>query len=803
MEKRPSPETAPAEETTLTESEPRGVLAQGWPSLVRLRDFLDGAHDLLCTIDLAGAFTWVNQACERLLGYSRAEFLALNLADVVSPESLALARAMIAAKLRGEQGVTTYELTVLAKDGRRLAVELSSTLIYQNGVAVGVQGVARDLTERRRAEGALRESEQRFRLAVEVAHGAMYDLDVENQTATRYGGEQGWMGYSDAEIEPGWDWWHWLVHPDDLGPFLISQQAVFDDPSRNSFEVEYRLRHRNGQYIHVWDRGRILRDHQGRPLRCYGTALDVTGRKRAEAALRESEQRFRLAVEVAHGAMYDLDLERQTATRHGGERGWMGYSPAEIDADWNWWQQRVHPGDLPAFHARQAAALENPHCFEFEGEYRLRHRDGEYRYIWDRGLILRDATGRPVRCYGTALDITERRRMELELEQAKAVAESANLAKSHFLATMSHEIRTPLNAVIGMAQLLVNEELPAKALGYFEIIKNSSEHLRYLLNDVLDFSKVEAGRLDLECRPMAIRTAVSEVVGLFSLQAREKGLALDFAVADEVPAALHTDPTRFRQILANLLSNAVKFTSNGAVRVLVGLQTHTETIAELRLDVIDSGQGISSEHLGRLFEPFTQLEAPMARRSDGTGLGLAISRRLARLLGGDLWADSELQRGSTFHWTLRAEVCDAAASGGQHMAATYDARFAARWPLRVLVAEDNTINQMVLSAMLESLGYRSTVVSNGREALERLDAEHFDVVLMDVFMPEMDGLEATRRIVAGSASPKPWIVAVTAGVTDSERELCCHAGMDDYLAKPIGIPELCAALERGARAQHG
>ena len=385
-----------------------------------------------------------------------------------------------------------------------------------------------------------------------------------------------------------------------------------------------------------------------------------------------------------------------------------------------------------------------------------------------------------------------------DLRRQRDLAEEASHSKSAFLANMSHEIRTPLNAVLGMMSLLLETPLSQSQREYVTTARSSGAALLSVINDILDISKIEAGKLEIELSPFVLREWLEEAVGILTPKARSKGLALHYRVADGVPAAIESDAARLRQILVNLLDNAIKFTPRGEVTLEVERGPERDGLVELRFAVRDTGIGIPADRLERLFQPFGQADSSMSRLCGGTGLGLVISQRLAKLLGGRMWVESEPGRGSSFLFTLRGRPALSLPSRlTPEMADLADPRLAERFPLRILLAEDNSINQRVGLLLLERMGYVADVAGNGMEVLEALRRQPYDLILMDLQMPGMDGLEATRRIRAEfPAERQPRVVALTANVLREQREACLAAGMNDFVQKPVVFMDLRAALSR-------
>jgi PAS domain S-box-containing protein len=396
------------------------------------------------------------------------------------------------------------------------------------------------------------------------------------------------------------------------------------------------------------------------------------------------------------------------------------------------------------------------------------------------------------------VEISEHENTEKNLLKAKETAEAAVEAKAAFLANMSHELRTPMNAVIGFSNLLLDESLTPDQKDYIERIRVGGEALLGLINDVLDFSKMEKNKMEQEHQPLSLRALVDESLDMVVVQARDKGLNLAFTISHGTSDTIIGDQGRLRQVLVNLLTNAVKFTDVGEVSVSISSKAKEDNKHQILFSVRDSGIGIPKDKMDMLFQPFSQVEATISSHRGGTGLGLAISKRLVDLMGGKIWVESEQGKGSIFSFTIEAEV-DRGLPVESEIPAQSVENLAEQHPMRILVAEDVPSNQKVLVEMLKRMGYRADMAADGIEVLQALERQPYDLILMDVKMPEMDGITAAKEIRRLWPNKRPKIVAITAYAMEGDRGKCLEAGMDGYISKPVKKGELAEVLKRCAQ----
>ncbi len=577
-----------------------------------------------------------------------------------------------------------------------------------------------------------------------------------------------------------------LIHPHDL-PILIQARSRRQAGETSSYEA--RLIRSDGCVFPVQVTG-TPRWQDGKFFGSIVAVTDLTERKRFEDELKKSEAKNRALLDAIPDAIFLLDKEGNFLDYRAPNSSIL-YAPPEAFMGKN--IHSIMPQDLVELTmnnlglARQSGKMQ---VFEYQlptnGE--IKHFEARIN-LCEGGDFL-----------ALVRDVTERKRSDEMLWKAKEEAEAAAKAKSEFLANMSHEIRTPLNAVIGLTGLLLDTDLTHEQRNYLEIVRDSGDSLLSVINNILDFSKIDGGMMELEHSPFDLRRCIESTMDLMVTRAAEKGLVLKVVLDDQLPTMLVGDASRLRQVLANLLSNAVKFTDKGFVEVSVRGNAIPEGF-ELRFDVLDTGIGMPQDKLDRLFMPFSQIDSSITRRYGGTGLGLAISKRLVEMMGGRIWAKSDLGVGSTFSFAVKVKlpcmqsVLHKVKDLIPVIKPPIEGHFQQARPLSILLAEDNAVNQMVLLQMLRKIGYQADLASNGFDVLAALDRQAYDVILMDIQMPDMDGFEATRRILARFPKKKrPRIIALTAHALNGDRERCLEAGMDSYLSKPVKIEDLQSAL---------
>lgn len=642
-----------------------------------------------------------------------------------------------------------------------------------------------DTTERERAATELRLSEAKFRNFVDYTYDWEYWVDTDQRVLYTSPSCERISGYKpeDFSADPGLI--RSMIFPDDGEIFDHHAQAM-DAGEINS--VDYRIVTKSGEIRWVEHHCVPVLSAEGKPLGRRGSNRDVTSRKMSDAELRESHERLDFALQAVHMGTWDWDPAAGIVRFDDVTCALLGHPPGTTELTEERFNVVVHPDDLDQVTAAGHRAFDNEE--QFAEEYRVIHSDGRVRWLVNRGRVRRGVDGKPDLLMGVVWDATDTIQTR-ELQVAKEAAEEASLAKSAFLASMSHEIRTPMNAILGFSQVMAQDSsLSVEQRERLEIINRSGEHLLAIINDVLEMSKIEAGRSEPRLSAFEVRELMADLERLFRLRAGQKGLQFEAIVAEEVPRFVVSDQGKLRQVLLNLLGNAVKFTHAGMVSALISAQTVDGQMRLLTV-VADTGPGISDKDASRLFGYFEQTEA--GRQSDeGTGLGLAISREYVHLLGGEISVESQEGVGSQFSFWIPVTAAQDSRSGRGQESRRAISIVRTRESYRILVADDSVDNCELLRQLLVPVGFEVRSVHDGAQAVAEYRAWSPDLVLMDMRMPVMDGREAVTRI--RDLDPDARIVVVTAAALADGRREALQLGVDGFVSKPFRAAELFSTI---------
>jgi PAS domain S-box-containing protein len=760
----------------------------------RFRGVFEHAPSGIAVVGLDGHILQVNSAFCRILGYSERELLSKAWEELIHPDDLWLASESREQLSRDPLACVDTERRYIHSSGTAVWARVRVSLVRDDG---GRQlycvAHVEDVTERKRTEEALRESEDRFRIMADSCPEMLWITDAAGAILFINRAYREICGVTSEQVA-GYQW-QLTIHPEDAAEYVGTFQRAVRE--RTASRAEGRFRGALGEWRWVFSHAEPRFSPSGEFLGHVGLSLDITERKQAEQALLASEEKFRELAENIREVFWVMSpTTNETIYISPAYEEVWGRSCESLYRDPMSFTHAMHPDDLEEAHlwfARQVAGE------LIDSEYRIRTPEGQEKWIRDRAFPIRDRAGQLIRVVGIAEEITERKRYQEELIQARKDAEAANQSKSRFVANMSHEIRTPMNGVLGMVQLLLETQLTPEQRRWASVAQSSGRTLLTLIDDILDLSKIEARKIVFENLNFDLSCAVEDVVELLRIQASEKGLSIHSSISPEIPALLRGDAHRLRQVLTNLCSNAIKFTERGGVTLNGVLESCSADAVTVRFTISDTGIGIRPDQVAGLFLPFTQADASTTRKYGGTGLGLAICKQLVEMMGGTIGVDSQDGHGSSFWFTAVLGLALAAAGEEPGQAADTGMRRGTPPPeqrtARILVAEDNPVNREVALAFLGKLGYKSSAVSNGIEAIEAVEGGDFDLVLMDCEMPVMDGFDATRRI-RESVHPGIPIIALTANAMQADRDRCLREGMTDYLAKPVDLEKLAGVLDK-------
>ena len=761
-----------------------------------LAAIVESSQDAILSYTPAGIILTWNRGAEAIFGYSAQDAIGKPVSMLVSPERASRLEHLTEQVLQGIS-VSQHEGLCRRQDGVPVYVSATACPIKNSfGDVAAVSVILHDVSGRKRTEEQLQENESRFHIMADGCPALMWVTNSKGEGEFINRAYRELIGTSLENVE-GLNW-QVLIHPDDAPQYLEAcARAVGDHAPLRS---EARLRSANGEWRWVATYAEPRFSPGGEFLGHVGLSPDITERKEAEQALRRSEEKFRQLAENIREVFWIMPPETDEIpyVSPAYEQVW-GRTRESLYQDPFSWVESIHPDDRERARSLLTKQMEGEPVLR---EYRIRTPEGQEKWIRDRAFPILDESGKLIRAVGIAEEITEQKRYEKELIHAREAADVANQAKSDFLANMSHEIRTPMNGIIGMTELTLDSALDSTQREYLNAVKYSADALMTVIDDILDFSKIEAGKLALDPVEFSLRDCVGHAMKTLSVRAHEKNLELACSIPPDLADAVIGDPVRLRQIVLNLAGNAIKFTDQGEIVLRVQAEAADGDGMTLHFAITDTGIGIPPEKLNVIFEAFTQADTSTTRKYGGTGLGLAISKRLIGMMGGRIWVESQVGKGSTFHFTARVGKAAApvVSRGGAHPVILDG--------LRVLIVDDNATNREILQKTLEYRRMKPAVASGGAVALARLHQAKlaglpFEVLIVDCHMPDMDGFMLLEEIGKSPELAGLITVMLTSGGQRGDAQRCKELGIAAYLIKPILQSELLDALVHAVGASGG
>ncbi|MBS1635771.1 MAG: PAS domain S-box protein [Bacteroidetes bacterium] len=744
----------------------------------KYRTVIETATDIVYKTDAKGYFTYVNPAAERIVGFAQHELLGMHFSSLIDPEYRERVMEFYHEQFKSRTPSTYLEYPIITRKGERLWLGQNVQLeLTGTGWVNGVSSFARDISDRMKADEQLKLLNLRFSSIINNIHSGILlesserRVVIANDTLCR-------MFNSSAKPEH-------VVDASCLDIFK-SMKYIFKDGDAVIENMEACVQKREKQLnveIALAD-GRIFeRDYI--PIFLNGIYTghlwkyrDITEQKKIQQTLLESEEKYRRIIQNMKLGLLVVDNNDRIVDANPNFCEMTGYKQEEIMG----WPA----GEILLVSEESKSEIRKAQGLRKDGvsnayEIQVSSKTGKPVWMMISGSPIYDSNHKLIGSIGIHLDITERKLQEVALREAHLKAEQSAHSKEVFLANMSHEVRTPMNAVLGMARLLEHANLTTKERGYLDAIKVSSENLLVIINDILDFSKIDQGKMQLEETTFSFSEMIKAAMVQFEFKFMEKNLSFFRKIDPAMGDIFRGDPTRLSQVLTNLISNSVKFTEEGHVSLSCYLVADEPSSQRIRFTVSDTGVGIEKDKLVDIFESFMQEDSTISRKYGGTGLGLTISKQLVKLFGGELLVESEKGKGSSFSFEIdlkKGHMADI--NKAAEVVLDYDRLR----DLKVLLVEDNKLNQFVATAILDQFGAKTVLAANGKEALEKLGKERFDIVLMDLQMPVMGGLEATRLIREQLKSDVP-VIALTANAIKGDSDKCLAAGMNDYISKPF------------------
>lgn len=760
---------------------------------IELNNFFEVNLDLLCIADSRGRFLKVNKEWEFILGYKKEELEKKNFLDFVHPDDLEDTLKAIC-KLKKQEEVLNFVNRYKAKDGSYRYIEWRSkpneNLIY---------AAARDITHSKLAENKLEEAKKKYQSLVKNIPGITYRCKLDKNWTMVFMSDaiQEISGYHARDfINSQIRSYESIIHPDDKNYVNISIYKAIAE--KKCWDIEYRIRKKNGEDSWVQERGNIIKDEESKEIYLDGFILDINDKKKAEEEFKKSQDRYKYISEHSPVGLFQFKRspqgKREFVYISQGFKNILGIDTEKTMKDWKYLHDKIHQSYKESFKDEMDLSALTLKQFNFTFLFKTDTK-GE---IWIE--LKADPQKNPdgsILWTGVFIDIDSKKRLEEKLLLAKKQAEESNLAKSYFLANMSHEIRTPMNGILGFLQLLENTTLTDEQLDYINIMKSSTDTLLNLINDILDVSKIEAGKIELENIGFNLRSTLEGGINPLLVKADEKGLDINILLRSEVPQYVKGDPTRLKQIITNLVSNAVKFTEKGEILLKVDIVDKKENIAYIKFSIKDTGIGLTDEITEKLFSPFVQADSSSTRKYGGTGLGLTICKSYVEAMGGKIHVESEEGKGSIFSFTVALEISN-------EIQDLPKIDFDILKGKRIMIVDNNKTNRMVLKIILQETGCIVDMVNSAEEAISILlkeDKNAFNAILVDYNMPNMNGADLAAALKAIPSTKDIPLILITSVGVKGEAKRAQESGFIAYLTKPYKKIELlnCISMVVGEK----
>ncbi len=744
------------------------------------RLIMNSALDAIIVTDNVGLISFWNPQAEKVFGWKESEVIGKKLSDTIIPSYHKNGNDnrmdLYAQTGQGPILNKLMELPAFNIKGEEFPIELS-IIPVKHGDLEFFCSFIRDISDRKKNEAALRDSQELLQFALDGAGAAVWEYDFQTDKVLYSRKFKSMLGYQDDEFKNSPEELRMRVHPNDLELFNQTDKD-YSEGKINSHHREYRVQNKSGNYCWILDRGMVVSyTEEGKPKRIIGTQSDITERKLSENTVKLREEKYRSIIANMNLGLLEVDNEDRIQYVNNSFCKMIGYTPEELAGK----RASEILMDSDVRYLIEDKNIQRKSGISDAYEVPIITKQGEEKWFLISGAPRYNDNGELVGSIGIHLDITDQKSLERELIKARDVAEASRGAKETFLANMSHEIRTPMSAILGMANQLSKTGLSQNQKFFLDTIRSSADNLLVIINDILDLSKIESGKLSIEQIGFEPEKVMSHLMQVMQHRAEEKGLKFSNSISDSVSDVLIGDPYRLSQIMLNLVSNAIKFTNQGEVHISFNVLEDFESEQKIEVTVRDTGVGMEESFIDHLFDKFSQEDDSVTRNYGGTGLGMSICKELIELMGGEISVESGKNRGTTISFILKlpkgnmkdlpekenVEV-DPKLLNGKH----------------ILITDDNEMNRLMASMILENFGAHITNACDGKEAFDLLTANEFDLVLMDVQMPVMDGLEATKLIRKTIQKQIP-IIALTAFALKGDNQKCFDAGMNDYLSKPF------------------